>query len=162
MLCRKLFFEGSLLPLYGLRVRLLRAFGATVGDGVVIKPGVKIVWPWRLVLGDNVWLGDEVYIICAATVTVGSNVCISQRAFLVAGGHDWSDPCFQTISRPIVIQDGVWVCASAFVANGVTIGRNAVATAGSVVTSDLPADMICSGNPCEPVRKRVFRESTTE
>jgi putative colanic acid biosynthesis acetyltransferase WcaF len=155
LLSRGLFFRG--LPLNALRRFLLRSFGAHVGKGAVIKPGVKVTFPWRLTLGDHVWLGEEVFILNLAPVTIGNHVCISQRAFLCTGSHDWSDPYFGLVTKPITIHDGVWICAGAFVGPGVTIGRNAVATAGSVVTHDLPEGMICGGNPCVPLKPRVFR-----
>lgn len=150
-------FEFSALPVSGVRCWLLRRFGARVGRGVVIKPRAKITFPWRLSLGDHVWLGEEAWVLNLAPVTVGSHVCISQRAFLCTGSHDWSDPGFRLMCKPIVIDDGAWVCANAFIGPGVTIGRNAVITAGSVVTRDMPANMVCSGNPCQPVRPRHSR-----
>lgn len=158
LLTRKWFFENSVLPINKPRRSLLCRFGAKVGAGTVIKPKVRIHFPWRLELGDYVWLGEEVYILNLARVTIGSNVCVSQRAFLCTGSHDWSDPAFHLITKPITIEDGAWVSAGVFVGPGVTIGRNAVATAGSVVLQDLPPNMVCSGNPCVPVKPRVIQE----
>jgi len=154
LLLRRSLFLNSILPTYRLRRALLRAFGATVGQHVVIKPGARITFPWRLAIGDHSWIGEETFIHNLDRVAIGSHVCISQRAFLCTGSHDWSDPAFSLITSPIVIEDCVWICANVFVSPGVTIARNAVITAGSVVTHDLPAGMICSGNPCEPVKPR--------
>ena len=81
-------------------------------------------------------------------------VCISQRAFLCTGNHDWSDPAFSLTAAPITIGNGAWICASTFIGPGVHVGENSVVTAGSVVVRDLPSGMICSGNPCEPVKPR--------
>src|SRR5947209_4275885 len=63
----------------GLRVALLRAFGARIGCDVTIRSRVNVTYPWRLVVGDHVWLGEEVLILSLATVTLESNVCVSQR-----------------------------------------------------------------------------------
>lgn len=156
LVARRVFFERSFLPSYRLRRAVLRAFGAAVGPRVVIKPRVRITFPWRLAIGCNAWLGEEVFVLNLAPVTVGANVCISQRAFLCTGSHDWSDPTFGLVTEPILIEDGAWICANVFVGPGVTIGRNAVATACSVVTHDLPPNTICSGNPCRPVKERVI------
>lgn len=155
LLLRSFLFQHSVMPWYGLRRRVLRAFGAEVAPGVIVKPGVRITFPWRLEIGANSWLGEECWLLNLAPIRIGANVCISQRAFLCTGSHDWSSPAFDLITKPIVVEDEAWICAGVFVAPGVTIGRGAVVTAGSVVTRDLPAGMICSGNPCVAGKRRV-------
>jgi putative colanic acid biosynthesis acetyltransferase WcaF len=133
---------------------ILRRFGARVGRGVVIKPRVNIHFPWKLAVGDHSWIGEEVFILNFEPVTIGAQCCISQRAFLCAGNHDYRLPDFRFRNRPITVGDGAWVGAQTFVGPGVTIGAEAVVTAGSVVTKDLPNGMVCSGNPCVPAKKR--------
>ena len=157
-LCLSSFFViHSVMPWYRLRRFLLRRFGAQIGRNVIVKPGAKITLPWRLRVGDHSWIGEEAWLLNLAPITIGSNVCISQRAFLCTGSHDWSKETFDLITKPIVVEDDVWICANVFVGPGVTVGHNSVATAGSVVTRDLPPDMICSGNPCVPEKRRVCR-----
>jgi len=133
---------------------VLRLFGARIGKGVVIKPQVKIHFPWKLAIGDFAWIGEEVFILNFEPVTIGAHCCLSQRAFLCAGSHDYRHPQMPYRNQPIAIQDGAWVGAQVFVAPGVTVGTDAVVTAGSVVTKNLPDGMICSGNPCVVVRFR--------
>jgi len=154
---RAIFFHHFPVPAYSLRRAILKSFGAAVGAGVAIKPGVTITFPWKLSIGENSWLGEAAWLLNLAPITIGKNVCISQRAFLCTGNHDWSDPAFQLEVKPITIGDGAWICAQAFVCPGISVGANAVVTAGSVVTHDLPSDMICSGNPCEPIKPRHIR-----
>lgn len=151
-------FRNSVMPWYRLRRSLLRAFGARVAPGVIVKPGARVTFPWKFTIGAHSWIGEEAWILNLDQVTIGAHVCISQRAFLCTGNHDWSDPRFKLMTRPIVIGDGAWVCAGVFVGPGVTIGERTVVTAGSVVSSDLPAGMICSGNPCVPVKPRRMHE----
>ncbi len=103
------------------KVAALRAFGAQVGRGVVIRSRVNITFPWRLEIGDHVWIGDEVLILSLAAVRLGSNVCVSQRAFLCTGSHDFGKESFDLITRPIVIGDGCWIGAGAFVGPGADI-----------------------------------------
>ncbi len=129
---------------------LLRAFGARIGRGVVIRPRVNITMPWRLEIGDHSWIGEEVYLLSLDKISIGSHCCVSQRAFLCTGNHDFRDESFSFQGKPIVIGAGVWVGASVFVGPGVEIAQEAVVTAGSVVLKSLPNGMVCSGNPAEP------------
>ena len=138
----------------GIKRAVLRCFGAQIGRGVVIKPRVNIHFPWRLTLGDHAWIGEEVFILNFEPVSIGAQCCISQRAFLCTGNHDFTDPAMTYRNRPITIEDGAWVGAQVFVAPGVTIGTEAVVTAGSVVTADQPAGMVCGGNPCTTIKAR--------
>ena len=89
-------FRSSLFGLAPSRAKahILRLFGARVGRGVVIKPRVDIKSPWFLTLGDHVWLGERVWIDNHTEVTLGSNVCVSQGAYIFTGNHDWSNPAF--------------------------------------------------------------------
>ncbi len=143
----------------GLKRRLLRAFGAQVGEGVVIKPRVNIHLPWKFSIGDHSWLGEEVFILNLEPVQIGSNACVSQRAFLCTGNHDYRRPDFAYRNAPITVGDGAWVGAQVFVVPGATIGQEAVVTAGSIVVGDIPARMVCSGNPCRPVKPRYAEEA---
>ena len=151
---QQVFFNVEWVKAYGLKHRILRNFGAKLETGVVVKPKAKITFPWKLSVGCNSWIGEAAWILNLDQVTIGSNVCISQRAFLCTGSHDWSKDTFDLITKPITIEDGVWICADVFIGPGVTVGQNSVVTAGSIVTKDLPSGMICSGNPCAAVKKR--------
>ncbi len=137
-----------------LRVLFLRLFGATVGDHVYIKPRVNIHFPWKLILHDHVWIGEEVFILNFEPVEIGRHACISQRTFLCAGNHDYRDPAMGYRNQPITIGAGAWVGAQCFVAPGVVIETECVVTAGSIVTQSQPARMVCSGNPCIAVKPR--------
>ncbi|TLD68412.1 colanic acid biosynthesis acetyltransferase WcaF [Phragmitibacter flavus] len=136
------------------RCRLLRWFGADIGEGVVIKPRVNVHFPWKLEVGAHSWLGEEVFLLNFEPIRIGAHCCISQRAFLCTGNHDFRDPAFSYRNRPIVVEDGVWIGACVWVAPGVTVAEEAVVTAGSVVTNSLPSSMVCSGNPCVAVKDR--------
>jgi putative colanic acid biosynthesis acetyltransferase WcaF len=135
------------------RVAWLRAFGARIGEGVVIREGVNVSFPWRLVIGDHVWLGEEVMILSLATVTIESNVCLSQRAFLCTGSHNFCAPKFDLITQPITIRERSWIAAQAFVAPGVEIGPDSMVAAGSVVTENVPPKSLARGNPAAIVKR---------
>jgi putative colanic acid biosynthesis acetyltransferase WcaF len=157
LVVQKLFFEFPPFPLYGIRRSLLRLFGAKVGRGVVIKPGVRITFPWKLELGNNVWLGEDCWLLNAGRITIGDNVCISQRAMLVAGGHDHSSPTFDVFTSPIVVERGAWICAGAWVGPGVTVRTHAILGIGSVATKTLEPYGIYRGVPAVKVRTREIR-----
>lgn len=153
-LCKCFFFLSPLPWPSSLRCFLLRFFGAKVGAGVVIKPRVNIHFPWKLELCDHSWLGEEVFILNFEVVKIGSHVCISQRAFLCGGNHDFRDEKFRYRNAPITIEDEAWIGAQTFVAPGVTVGAGAVVSACSFVNQNLPPAMICAGNPCVAVKPR--------
>ena len=140
---------------------VLRLFGARIGKGVVIKPRVNIHFPWKLNVGDFTWIGEEVFILNFEPVIIGAHCCISQRAFLCTGNHDYRQPEMPYCNQPITVEDGAWVGAQVFVAPGVTIGTEAIIAAGSVVTKNQPEHMVCGGNPCSPIKARWKTQLTS-
>ena len=151
----KLVFFQSAWPWPNILKRiLLRVFGAEIGRGVVIKPRVNIHFPWKFVVGDYAWIGEEVFVLNFEKVVIGRHACVSQRAFLCTGNHDFRDPTMPYRNRPINIGSGAWIGAQCFVAPGITIGDDAVVSAGSVVTKDQPTGIVCGGNPCIAIRGR--------
>lgn len=143
---------------FGLKCRILRAFGAQIGENVFIKPNLHVKHPWRLTVGDNVWLGERAWIDNLVPVIIGSNVCISQGAYLCTGNHDWSDPGMGMTAKPIVIGDGAWVGAFAKVGPGITVGAEAIVTMGSVLLKDAEPRGIYQGNPAVRIRTRTIRD----
>lgn len=133
----------------------LRAFGARIGKNVVIKPRVIITFPWKLTIGDHVWLGEECWLLNLDHIVIGKNVCISQRAFLCTGSHNYKRSTFDLIVKPITIEDGAWLGASSWVGPGVKIGSHAVLTAGSVASKNMDVWGIYQGNPAVWVKQRV-------
>lgn len=151
-----LFFKTSLLPFSRIKCMVLRWFGAAVGKGVVIKPGVNIKYPWHLVIGNHCWIGEGVWIDNLVRVTLGSHVCLSQGALLLTGNHNYSKPGFDLITGTITLADGAWIGARATVCPGTVVHSHAVLTAGSIATSALAAYGIHQGNPATLIRKRVI------
>jgi putative colanic acid biosynthesis acetyltransferase WcaF len=135
---------------------LLRCFGAKVGKGVVIKPNVHITFPWKLRLGDYVWLGEGCWLLDLAVITIESHACLSQRAFLCSGSHDYKSTTFDLQVQPITIERGAWVGACAWIGPGVRMGNHAVLTANSVASSDLEPSGVYQGNPAHLIRRRVI------
>lgn len=122
-----------------LRLAVLRAFGASIGRNVYLRHRVRIHWPWKLTIGDDVWIGEGSWILNLEPVTIGDDVCVSQDVLLCTGSHDRRSPTFEFDNAPIVIEDGAWVAARATVLRGVTVGHDAVVGAAALVTRDVPA-----------------------
>lgn len=152
-----LLFRLFPLPASRLKRAALRLFGATVGEGVVIKPDVRIQFPWKLTIGDHVWLGEQCWLLNLAPITLGADVCISQRAFLCTGNHDYRSPRFDLIAEPIAVEPGAWIGAGAWVGPGVRVGTHAVLTAQSVAARDLEPFTIYQGNPAASRGRRELR-----
>lgn len=143
-------------PSSGLRIRLLRLFGARIGKGVVIKPSVNVKYPWNLSIGDYSWIGEGVWIDNLVQVTVGSNACISQGAMLLCGNHNFKKTTFDLMVGPIIIEDGAWVGAQSTVCPGVTMHSHSVLAVGSVASKDLLPYSINRGNPAVKVGERAL------
>jgi putative colanic acid biosynthesis acetyltransferase WcaF len=146
--------RGSLLPSSRIRAAILRLFGAKIGRGVVLKPGIRVKYPWRLSIADDCWIGEDVWLDTIGNVSIRSDVCVSQGAYLCTGNHDWKDPAFGLIVQDIVLREGSWVGARAMICPGVELGDCAVAAAGSVVVKSCPPFEIHGGNPAVFLRIR--------
>jgi putative colanic acid biosynthesis acetyltransferase WcaF len=155
-----LLFRLCPFSLSPLKRTVLRAFGAKVGRNVTIKTQVKITFPWKLTIGDHVWLGEECWLQNLERIIIGSHVCISQRAFLCTGNHNYKSPKFDLIVKPIQVGDGAWLGAGCWVGPGVTVGSHAILSAGSVTAQDLSPWGIYRGNPAIFSRRRIVSSET--
>lgn len=151
-----LFFINPLNPSSHIKVGLLRLFGAKIGRGVVIKPGVNIKYPWNLEVGNYTWIGENVWIDNLVKIVVGNNVCISQGAMLLCGNHNYKKQTFDLMVDEIILEDGAWVGAKSIVAPGVTLHTHSMLGILSVANHDLDAYSIYQGNPALKVRERVI------
>ena len=149
-------FRSYWLPFTGFKVWILRRFGAKIGQQVTIKPGVKVKFPWRLTVGDYVWIGENAWLDNVAPITIDSHVCLSQDVYLCTGNHDYSDRNFKLIPAPIHIQQGSWIAARAIVGPGVTVGEGAVLGLASVTGRSLKPMIIYAGNPAQPLKQRII------
>jgi putative colanic acid biosynthesis acetyltransferase WcaF len=148
-------FRCSPQALYGFRSWLLRLFGARVGKGVKVRPTAKITYPWKVTIGDYVWIGDDVVVYSLGEICIGNHTVISQSSYLCAATHDYRSRSFDICVGKVVIEDEVWVSADVFVAPGVTIGKGAVVGARSSVYKNLPPMMVSVGSPARPVHPRI-------
>lgn len=157
-LCAATVFRFSPRPCHFIRSGLLRLFGAKIGKSCHFYPGAVIWAPWNLVVGDNVGVADEAVLYSMAKITIGDRAVISQGAYLCCGTHDYTRRNFQLMVEPIAIGADAWIAARAFLHPGVTVGDGTVVGACSVVTRNIPAWTVATGNPCREIRKRIFND----
>jgi putative colanic acid biosynthesis acetyltransferase WcaF len=149
-----LFFINPLMPISKVKVFLLRLFGAKIGRGVLIKPGVNIKYPWMLEVGDFVWIGEKVWIDNLSLINISNNVCLSQGALLLTGNHNYKKSTFDLMVGGIVLEEGVWIGAKAVVCPGVHCLSHSILSVGSVATALMDSYSIYQGNPAIKVRVR--------
>jgi putative colanic acid biosynthesis acetyltransferase WcaF len=142
----------------GLKARVLRAFGARVGYGVVFKNRINVKYPWNLAIGDYSWIGEGVWLDSLAKVTIGSNCCLSQGVMIETGNHDWSKPTFDLIVREVVVEDGAWAAVKSLLLPGSRLASHAVLGAGSVLSGDTEPYSVYVGVPAKKVKERVIRD----
>jgi putative colanic acid biosynthesis acetyltransferase WcaF len=153
-LIQSTFFAWSPQFMYGWRRFLLRLFGAKVGKQVLIRPSVKVTYPWKVTIGDYSWIGDDVVLYSLGEIKIGEHTVISQKSYICTGSHDYTRPSFDIYFQPVEIGDQVWIASDVFVAPGVCVGKGSLVGVRSTVLHDLPPGMVCYGNPARPVRPR--------
>lgn len=156
-LINSVIFMNPLNPSSKFRVFLLRSFGARIGKGVAMnKPYINIKYPWKLTIGNYVWIGERSWIYNMDEIVIGDNVNIAQGAMLLTGNHNYRSTEFEVFTKPIIIEDGVFIGAYSVVCPGVTCKSHSVLAVNSVAKKDLESYMVYEGNPAVPVRKRVI------
>lgn len=152
-----LFFLNPLNPIVSLKVFLLRLFGAKIGRGVMIKPGINIKYPWFLEVGNYTWIGENVWIDNLGKVKIGDNSCVSQGAMILTGNHNYEKSTFDLIIKEVILEDGVWIGAKAVVCPGVVCDSHSFLTAGSVAVKNMEPFTVYQGNPAVPIKKREIK-----
>ncbi|WP_062526570.1 acetyltransferase [Demequina rhizosphaerae] len=146
MLVEWLLVTNAIQPSSRIRIAALRAFGATIGDGVIFRQRTRVKFPWNLEVGDDCWIGEGVWFHNQDRVVIGHDVVISQETFITTGSHAHRRN-MALITRPVVIEPGAWVTSRCIVTGGVTLGRSCLVSPGAVVMKDVPAGRIVAGNP---------------
>lgn len=136
------------------RVLLLRLFGARIGPGCRLKPGLRVKFPWRLQVGNACWLAEDAWLDNLAPIIIGDRVCISQAAYLCTGNHDFRSPGFELRLGSICVDNDSWIAARAVLAPGTHVGASAVVALGSVVSGKVSEGSIMLGNPAQLVGER--------
>lgn len=136
-----------------LRVRALRAFGAEIGRGVIFRPRTRVKFPWKLRIGDRSWIGEGVWFHNQDTISIGSDVVLSQETFLTTGSHAHRRD-MALVTRPIVIEDGVWLTSRCVVLGGTVVGRSALAQPMTLLRGTITPNTVVRGPDCEIIGSR--------
>ena len=153
MLLEFLLVTNPLQPSSSIRAFILRIFGARIGKNVILRPRMRVKFPWNLIIGEDVWIGEGVWIHNQGIVQIGEHSVISQECFITTGSHDIYGSMDLKV-EPIVIGKGVWLTSRCIVLQGVKIGDCAIVTPGSVVHKSLSGGALYGGNPAVFLRKR--------
>jgi putative colanic acid biosynthesis acetyltransferase WcaF len=148
-------FRMSPQFLYGFRNFLLRLFGANIGKKVIIRPTVRITYPWKVSIGDYSWIGDDVVLYSLGEIEIGKNVVISQKTYICSASHDYLKSDFPIFAKKNIIEDECWLATDVFVSPGITIGKRSVIGSRSSVYKDIPSNKVCVGSPAKIIRERI-------
>ncbi len=154
------FLKSGVVISSKISILILRLFGAKIGKGVNIKPGVDIKYPWNLEVEEYTWIGENVWIDNLVKVKIGANACLSQGAMILTGNHNFNSSSFELIVGEIVLEDGVWIGAKSMVTNGVTCGEHSILAVNSVASKNLESRSIYRGNPAVKVGTRNIQKES--
>jgi maltose O-acetyltransferase len=133
-----------------------RLFGK-IGKNFIIEQPFRCDYGYNIAVGENFYANYNCTILDCAKVTIGDNVFIAPNVSLFTAGHPVHPDVRNTqleYALPIFIGNNVWLGGGAIVNPGVNIGDNTVIGSGSIVTKNIPANVIAAGNPCR-VRRRI-------
>lgn len=152
--CWLIFCAWTPKPANAWRLFWLGVFEAKIEGTPFVHPRARIAVPWNLTLHDRACLGDRVNANSLGKIEIGARAVVAQEVYLSTGSHDFSHPDLPLVVAKITIGDDAFVGARAFIMPGVTVGARAIIGACSVVTKDVPENVIAAGNPCRVLRPR--------
>jgi putative colanic acid biosynthesis acetyltransferase WcaF len=153
--CWFVFCAWTPKPLNEWRLFWLRVFDAKIDGRPFVHQRARIAVPWNLTLHDRACLGDRANAYSLGEIEIGARATVAQEAYLDTGSHDFDRPGLPLVTAKITIGEDAFIGARAFVLPGVTIGARSVVGACSVVTHNLPENVIAAGNPCKVLRART-------
>jgi acetyltransferase-like isoleucine patch superfamily enzyme len=120
----------------------------------------------RFTIGNNVQIGNDLFVGCLKNITIGDNVLISSRVFIADTTHDYKDvkrPVIEqnlTEGQAVTIEDNAFIGVNTCILPGICIGKNAVVGAGAVVTRDVQSFTVVAGNPAVTIKRYDFEKKT--
>ncbi len=108
----------------------------------------------KVFFGDRTIIGENNVFASRGGIKLGKNVLVSGYSFFMTQGHDLQQEGFQSVFKPITVDDNAWICTNSIILQGIKIGKAAVVGAGAVITKDVPDFEIWAGNPAKKIGKR--------
>ena len=138
------------------RLCVLRLWGAQIASSSSVHASAKIWAPWNLFMGEYSCISDNVDCYNVAKIIIGNHVTVSQRTFLCTASHNIRSKQHELIVDPIIIKDGVWIAAEAYINKGIIIEEGAVIGARAVVVANVDSWSIVGGNPAKIIGRRII------
>ncbi|MCK1995351.1 sugar O-acetyltransferase [Peribacillus muralis] len=140
----------------GKREVLAKQLFGSLGENCWIEPPIHFAYGSNTFIGNNFYANFNLTIVDDTTVKIGNGVLMAPNVTISTTGHP-IDPELRTTGQmyafTVVIEDNVWIGSGAVINPGVTIGKNSVIGAGSIVTKDIPPNVVAVGSPCKVLRK---------
>ena len=136
------------------RLFVLKLFGASLKGTPFVHQRAKIHAPWNLTLKHRACLGDGAPAYSLGKIILGTGCTVAQEAYLCAGTHDFNDPSLPLVVGNVRVGTNAFLGARAFVLPSVSIGKNSIVGACSVVTKDVAEKTVVAGNPARWIRDR--------
>ncbi len=145
------------------RQALLKEIVGTMGENAHFEPSFRCEFGHNISLGENFYANFDCILLDGAQITIGDNVLFGPRSGIFTSNHA-IDPVERVkgacYAKPVTIGDNVWFGANVTVNQGVTVGDNTVIGSGSVVTKDIPANVVAAGVPCKVIREITEQDKT--
>ncbi|MBQ9840394.1 MAG: sugar O-acetyltransferase [Erysipelotrichaceae bacterium] len=135
---------------------ILKELFPSLGKRITLLAPVYVDYGMYTSIGDDTFVNHNVYFMDGGTITIGNHCFIGPNCGFYTANHPLvaSDRNLgYEIAKPIIIEDNVWIGADVTILPGVTIGKGSVIGAKSLVTKDVPANVVAYGNPCRVVRE---------
>ena len=139
-----------------IREEILRELIGRIEGRCVIKPPFRCDYGKFIEIGDGTFINYDCIILDACKVKIGQHVLIGPRTCIYSASHPIDSSVRisgYNISKPVTIGDNVWLGGNVVVNPGVTIGECSIIGSGSVVTKNIPSNVIAAGNPCKVLRE---------
>lgn len=146
------------IPSHNLRKTFQRASGIKIGKGSTIHMGAVFYDPSHIVIGEDTVIGERSVLDGRDTLSIGNHVALASEVMVYNSQHDIHDSSFKAITKPVIIEDYVFIGPRAIILPGVTIGKGAVVAAGAIVTKDVEPFSIVAGVPAKKIGERKVKD----